>query len=93
MGHFGIGSNQNNATQKAKAAFSEYKERLDLEAHLHYKMNFLHVDLSKEDKERIKNKIRKQERKMFIRTSVISVLLFIGVAYIAVHLITQIVSR
>jgi len=93
MGHFGIGSNQTNATQKAKSPFSEYKERLDLEAHLHYKMHFLHVNLSKEDKERIKNKIRKQQRQAFIRTSVISVILFIGVAYIAIHLITQVVSR
>jgi hypothetical protein len=93
MGHFGIGSNQTIATQKAKAPFSEYKERLDMEAHLHYKMHFLHRDLTKEDKERIKEKIRKEERRMFIRTSVISVILFIGVAYIAVHLITKIVSR
>jgi ATP-dependent helicase YprA (DUF1998 family) len=93
MGHFGIGSNQTNATQKAKKPFSEYKERLDLEAHLHYKMHFLHVDLTKEDKRRIKDKIRKEERKVLIRTSIISVILFIGVAYLAVHLITKIVTR
>ncbi len=93
MGHFGIGSNQSNATQKAKKPFSEYKERLDLEAHLHYQMDFLHVDLTNADKQRIKNSIRKQERKLFIRTSVISIVLFIGVAYAAIHLITKIVSR
>lgn len=93
MGHFGIGSNQGNATQKAKKPFSEYKERLDLEAHLHYQMDFLHVDLTKEEKQQIKNNIRKQERRILIRTSIISVVLFIGVAYAAVHLITKIVSR
>lgn len=93
MGHFGIGSNQNNTTQKANVAFSEYKARLDLEAHLHYKLNFTHVNLSKEDKEKIKDKIRKQQRKVNIKTGVISIVLFIGVAYVAIHLITQIVSR
>jgi hypothetical protein len=93
MGHFGIGSNQTNATQQAKTPFSEYKERLDLEAHLHYKLHFLHRDLSKEDKERIKDKIRREERKVFIRTSLISIIVFVGVAYVAVHLITKIVSR
>lgn len=93
MGHFGIGSNQNNTTQKANVAFSEYKARLDLEAHLHYKLNFTHVNLSKEEKEKIKDKIRKQQRKVNIKTGVISIILFIGVAYVAIHLITQIVSR
>ena len=93
MGHFGIGSNQNNTTQKAKVAFSEYKENLDLEAHLHYKLNFTHVNLSKADKEKIKNKIRRQQRKVNIKTGIISFILFLGVAYVAIHLITQIVSR
>ncbi|GAB5563807.1 MAG: hypothetical protein Wins2KO_08700 [Winogradskyella sp.] len=93
FGYIGFGNNQSTFNQKTSVPFSVYKEKLDLEAHLHYKMEFLHKDLSKSDKQKIKDKIRKQERKLFIRTTVISLIVFALVAYLAYYLIIQIISR
>ena len=93
FGYIGFGNNQTTFNQKSKGAFSSYKEKLDLEAHLHYKMDFLHKDLSKTDKRIIKDKIRKEERQLFIKTSIISSIVFIGLAFLAYYLINQILSR
>ncbi len=93
FGYIGFGNNQTTFNQKSKGAFSSYKEKLNLEAHLHYEMHFLHKDLSKADKQKIKDKIRKAERQLFIRTAIISSIIFIGVAYIAYYLINQIRSH
>jgi hypothetical protein len=93
FGYIGFGNSQATFNQKSSTAFSKYKEKLDLEAHLHYEMDFLHKDLSKNDKQKIKDKIRKQERKLFIRTALISFIIFIGGAYIAYYLITKILSH
>lgn len=87
FGYIGFGNNQGVFNQSSKKPFSKYKERLDLEAHLHYKIEFLHKDLSKEDKLKIK------ERKVNTRTSVISVLLFIILLFGVFYLISQIMSR
>ena len=91
--YIGFGNNQGVFNQSSKKPFSKYKNRLDLEAHLHYKIEFLHKDLSKVDKQKIKEKIRKQERKVNTRTSVISVLLFIILSFGVFYLISQIMSR
>ncbi|WP_431158173.1 hypothetical protein [Winogradskyella poriferorum] len=93
FGYIGFGNNQSTFNQTSKTPFSVYKEKLDLEAHLHYEMHFLHKDLSKEAKHRIKEKIRKEERKLFIRTTLVSLVVFAGVAYVAYYLINQILSR
>lgn len=93
FGYIGFGNSQSTFNQKSSTPFSVYKEKLDLEAHLHYKMEFLHKDLSKEDKLKIKNKIRKQEQKLFIRTAIISLVVFSIVVYIAYYLINQIISH
>ena len=93
FGYIGFGNDQRTFNQKTSVPFSVYKEKLDLEAHLHYEMEFLHKDLSKTDKQKIKDKIRKQERKLFIRTTVVSFIVFAGVAYSAYYLISQILSR
>lgn len=93
FGYIGFGNNQTTFNQKSKGAFSTYKEKLDLEAHLHYKIEFLHKDLSKADKQKIKNKIRKEERQLFIKTAGISLVVFLSIAYLAYYLIHQILSR
>ena len=93
FGYIGFGNSQSTFNQKTSVPFSVYKEKLDLEAHLHYEMEFLHKDLSKADKQKIKDKIRKQERTLFIRTTIISLIVFAIVAYIAYYLINQILSR
>ena len=93
FGYIGFGNNQSTFNQKTSTPFSVYKEKLDLEAHLHYEMHFLHKDLSKSDKQKIKNKIREQERKDFIKTAIVSIVIFLGVAYLAYYLINQILSH
>ncbi|MDY2588016.1 FeoB-associated Cys-rich membrane protein [Winogradskyella aquimaris] len=93
FGYIGFGNNQSTFNQKTSTPFSVYKEKLDLEAHLHYEMEFMHRDLTKADKEKIKNKIRRQERKLFRRTVVISLIVFAIVAYITYYLINQILSH
>ncbi|MCT4630584.1 hypothetical protein [Winogradskyella sp.] len=93
FGYIGFGNSQSTFNQKTSTPFSVYKEKLDLEAHLHYQMDFLHKDLSKADKQKIKDKIRKQERKLFIRTVIISLIVFTFVAYTIYYLINQILSR
>ena len=93
FGYIGFGNNQSTFNQKSRVPFSVYKEKLDLEAHLHYKMHFLHTELTKADKQKIKNKIRKQEQTAFIKTAIISLLIFAGVAYFIYYLINQIISR
>lgn len=93
FGYIGFGNNQSTFNQKTSTPFSVYKEKLDLEAHLHYEMEFMHKDLSKADKEKIKNKIRKQERKLFRRTVIISLIVFAFVVYLAYYLINQILSH
>ncbi|MEF3079474.1 hypothetical protein [Winogradskyella poriferorum] len=93
FGYIGFGNNQSTFNQKTSTPFSVYKEKLDLEAHLHYEMEFMHKNLSKADKEKIKNKIRKQERKLFRRTVAISLIVFAFVLYVAYYLINQILSH
>lgn len=89
----GFGNGQSVTHQKSKKPFSIYKEKLDTEAHLHYKMEFLHKDLSKADKQKIKDKIRKEEDKLNKRTIIISLILFVIVAIFAYNLISKIVSH
>ena len=93
FGYIGFGNNQATFNQKASTPFSKYKEKLDLEAHLHYEMHFLHKNLTKTDKQLIKDKIRKQEGQLITKTAIISVILFIGVSYIAYYIISQIISH
>ncbi|MAB49007.1 MAG: hypothetical protein CMC05_10285 [Flavobacteriaceae bacterium] len=93
FGYIGFGNNQSTFNQKTSTPFSVYKEKLDLEAHLHYEMEFMHKNLSKADKEKIKNKIRRQERKLLRRTVVISLIVFAIVIYVVYYLITKILSH
>ncbi|MDG4716478.1 hypothetical protein [Winogradskyella marincola] len=93
FGYIGFGNNQSTFNQKTSTPFSVYKEKLDLEAHLHYQMEFMHKNLTKEDKKKIKNKIRNQEQKLFKRTVAISLIIFGFVVYVAYYLINQILSH
>ncbi|MBF8150909.1 hypothetical protein ITJ86_13440 [Winogradskyella sp. F6397] len=93
FGYIGFGNNQATFNQRSSKPFSKYKEKLDLEAHLHYKMDFLHKDLSKEDKQHIKNKIRQQELKIFKKALIISIIVFFIIAAFSYYLITKILSH
>ena len=63
FGYIGFGNNQSVFNQNSKKAFSELKEKLNSETHFHYQLVFLHKKLSKAEKEIIKNKIRKDEKR------------------------------
>ncbi len=93
FGYIGFGNSQSTFNQQASKPFSVYKAKLDLEAHLHYELEFLHKDLSKDDKKKIKDNIRKQEQQLFKRTAIISFFVFLGVACLAYYLINQILSH
>ena len=93
FGYIGFGNSQATFNQKSATPFSKYKEKLDMEAHLNYKMDFLHKDLTKEDKQKIKDKIRQQERKLLKKTAIISSIVFIIIAYVTYYLINQILSH
>ena len=93
FGYIGFGNSQATFNQKSATPFSKYKEKLDMEAHLHYKMDFLHKDLTTEDKQKIKDKIRQQERKLLKKTAIISSIVFIIIAYVTYYLINQILSH
>ena len=93
FGYIGFGNSQATFNQKSATPFSKYKEKLDLEAHLHYKMHFLHKDLTKEDKQKIKDKIREQELKILKKTVVISTAIFIIIAFLFYYLIIKILSH
>lgn len=93
FGYIGFGNSQATFNQRSATPFSKYKEKLDLEAHLHYKMHFLHKDLSKEDKQKIKNKIRRQQRKLLKKTIIISSIVFIIIALLTYYIISKILSH
>ncbi|MUU78386.1 hypothetical protein [Winogradskyella endarachnes] len=93
FGYIGFGNSQATFNRKSATPFSKYKEKLDLEAHLHYKMEFLHKDLTKDDKQTIKDKIRHQKQKLFKRTLILSIIISIIVALIVYYLTTKILSH
>ncbi|WP_179334613.1 hypothetical protein [Winogradskyella costae] len=93
FGYIGFGNTQATFNQRSSKPFSKYKEKLDLEAHLHYKIAFLHKDLTKEDKQKIKDKIRQQERKLLKKTVIISTAIFIIIATVFYYLIIKILSH
>ncbi|WP_299107604.1 hypothetical protein [uncultured Winogradskyella sp.] len=93
FGYIGFGNSQATFNRKSSTPFSKYKEKLDLEAHLHYEMDFLHIDLTKEDKQKIKDKIRRQEQQLLKRTLFLSIIVFIIIAAVAYYLFTKISSH
>ncbi|WP_040756692.1 hypothetical protein [Winogradskyella psychrotolerans] len=93
FGYIGFGNSQTTFNQRSSKPFSKYKEKLDHEAHLHYKMAFLHKNLTKEDKQKIKDKIRKQERNLLKKTVIISTVVFIIIASVMYYIITKILSH
>lgn len=93
FGYIGFGNNQSVFNRRAKTPFSEIKERLHSETHLHYKLDFLHRELSETDRAFIKKKIKKQERKVVFKARLFSAVLAFMVAVVVYYLISQIMSR
>ncbi|MEP5253737.1 MAG: hypothetical protein ABJQ39_01670 [Winogradskyella arenosi] len=93
FGYIGFGNSQATFNRKSATPYSRYKEKLDLEAHLDYQIHFLHKDLTKEDKQKIKDKIRKQERQLLIKTVIVGSVIFGIFAVLAYFLVTTILSH
>ncbi|WP_179376862.1 hypothetical protein [Winogradskyella wichelsiae] len=93
FGYIGFGNSQATFNQRSSAPYSRYKEKLDLEAHLNYQMHFLHKDLTKEDKQKIKAKIKQEERKILKKTAIIGSAVFTIIAISAYYLVTIILSH
>lgn len=93
FGYIGFGNNQSVFNRRSKTPFSEIKEKLHSETHLHYKLDFLHCELTETDRAFIKNKIKQQERKVAFKTRLMSVVVALAVAVVAYYLISQIMSR
>ncbi|GEM_PF-1298779 len=77
FGYIGFGNKQSNFNQKNDNPFTTAKERLHEASHLHFQLDFKHHKLSKADKELIKNKIRKAEKRKVITASILTVVVII----------------
>ena len=77
----------------SKQPFSEVKEKLDYEAHLHYKVDFLHKTLSYEEKEAIKNNIRSANTKRTKKALIITFIITIPITYFVIDLVNSIMSH
>ena len=66
FGYIGFGNNPSTFNQKKRILFSVYKEKLDFETHLPYKMDFLHQKLKKE------GKLKKQERNYLLKQQLLA---------------------
>lgn len=93
FGYIGFGNNPNVFNQYSRKAFSSLKEKLHKETHLHFKLDFLHKNLTKEEKQIIKNKIRKQEKQRTIKALTLSSILLIMVLFFIKILIGNIMAR
>jgi hypothetical protein len=93
FGYIGFGNDQSVFNRKSKLPFSEIKEKLHKETQLHYKINFLHSNLTDEDRRFIKRKIKRQRLRVRKQTITVSIVLVFIMAWIIFYLITQIMSR
>ncbi|MCB4797790.1 hypothetical protein [Neotamlana laminarinivorans] len=93
FGYSGFGNNQSVFNQSSRRAFSSLKDKLNSETHLHFELDFLHKKLTKEEKETIKNKIRKSEKRKSIRVYILaSFLLIIFLVFLKI-LVTNIMNK
>lgn len=93
FGYIGFGNNQSVFNRKSKLPFSEIKEKLHRETLLHYKIDFLHKELTDADRQFIKNKIKQQEQTVFVKTSILSSLVIILLAWVIYYLISKIMAH
>ena len=77
FGYIGFGNNQSIFNQHSKKAFSELKDKLNEETHIHHQIHFSHKKLTKAEKGAIKNRIRKAEKRKFVKIIVVTFILSI----------------
>lgn len=93
FGYIGFGNNQSIFNQHSKRAFSSLKETLEQNSQTHFQLNFTHKDLTKAEKEIIKNKIRKQEKLQMRKTIILSIIILIVVVFLIKLLIDTFMSN
>ncbi|WP_308992230.1 hypothetical protein QLS71_018585 [Mariniflexile litorale] len=93
FGYIGFGNNQGLFNQHSKKAFSSLKETLEQNSQTHFQLNFTHKDLTKAEKEIIKNKIRKAEKLQIRKTIVLLILILILVIFSIKLLIDNFMSN
>jgi hypothetical protein len=93
FGYIGFGNNQSVFNRKSKLPFSEIKERLHKETRLHYEIDFLHHQLTEDERKFIKSKIRRQRLRVRQQSIAVSIILAFIIAWIIFYLVTQIMSR
>lgn len=71
FGYIGFGNNHSVFNQKSHKAFSALKDKLNAETHVHFQLHFSHDQLTKAEREIIKNKVRKGEKKRLIKTIIV----------------------
>lgn len=76
FGYIGFGNNYSVFNQKTNKAFSHLKDKLNEETHFHYKLHFSHKKLTQAEREAIKNKIRKAEKRKSVKAIIITILVF-----------------
>ncbi len=82
FGYIGFGNKQSNFNQKNENPFTATKERLHAASHYHFQLDFKHEKLSKADKELIKSKIRKMEKRKTITSGILTVLIMIVLFFV-----------
>lgn len=93
FGYIGFGNNQSVFNRKSKLPFSEIKEHLHKETRLHYEIDFLHHQLTDDERKFIKSKIRRQRLRVRQQSIAVSIILAFIIAWIIFYLVTQIMSR
>ena len=77
----------------SKKPFAEIKDKLNQEAHLHYKVHFNHKELTVSEKETIKNNIRLAEARRTIKALVITFILAIPITFFVIDLVQRVMSH
>lgn len=93
FGYIGFGNNHSVFNQSTNKAFSALKDKLNEETHFHYQLNFSHEKLTKEERELIKNKVRKGEKKRLIKTTIVFIVAAIIIGVFIKLAIENFVSR
>ena len=87
FGYIGFGNNQSIFNQHSKKAFSELKDKLNEETHLHHQILFSHKKLTKPEREAIKNRIRNAERRKSIKIMLVTFILSLLISILSYKLI------
>ncbi len=93
FGYIGFGNDQKVFNQHSKKPFSILKEKLNKETYFHHQLNFSNKNLTKLEKEIIKNKVRKGEKIRKQKTIIVFICVLVLIFFIIKLLIDNFMSR